>query len=86
MKLKKTLLKGLAIGFITSLLVSSIMTFVDWQKNPSGIFHSSRGTDWGIVWDTFTSWFLPLTVLIIPAFAVIAFLIARKESRDIQTK
>lgn len=68
--------KGLAIGFIVSFTVSSILTYLDWQTNPSGIFHSPQGTDCNIVWETLISWLWPLLVLTIPLFMLVGFLIA----------
>ncbi len=62
------LLLGVTVGFI----VASVMSFLDWRLNPSGIFHSDLGTDWRVVWDTWISWFIPVFVVgstvSVPAF------------------
>ena len=50
------LLLGVTVGFI----VASVMSFLDWRLNPSGIFHSDLGTNWRFVWDTWISWFIPV--------------------------
>ncbi len=53
------LLLGVTVGFI----VASVMSFLDWRLNPSGIFHSDLGTNWRFVWDTWISWFMPVFVV-----------------------
>jgi H+/Cl- antiporter ClcA len=59
----KNLILGAFIGIIIGMVVSSVMTFQDWCLNPGGIFHSERqGTQWSFVWDTWISWFLPVTL------------------------
>ena len=42
-----------------SALLAAVMTALDWQKNPAGIFHGPDGTHWAIVSETFFSWFWP---------------------------
>lgn len=49
------ILLGVTAGFI----VASVMSFLDWSLNPSGIYHSDIGTNWQFVWDTWISWFMP---------------------------
>ncbi len=49
-------LLGATVGFI----VASVISFLDWQLNPGGIFHSDLGTNWRFVWDTWISWFIPV--------------------------
>lgn len=59
--------RTLITGALLSALLAAVMTTVDWRKNPSGLFHNVDGTDWAIVWATFTSWFwpsLPVAVLL----------------------
>lgn len=73
-----------ALSFGVSLIISAIVTFLDWQKNPSGIFHSPQGTHWYIVWDTFISWLLPLLPMTAITFFLAGFIIAR--FRDSHTK
>ena len=54
---------GILIGITIGMVVSSAMTYQDWCLNPGGIFHSeSQGTQWSFVWDTWISWFLPVTL------------------------
>jgi len=60
---------GTAVGFVTA----SVMSFLDWRLNPSGIFHSELGTNWRFVWDTWLSWFVPMFVVGSVA-AVVVFL------------
>ena len=60
---RKYLLLILAFGAAVGLVVSVVMTFLDWRLNPGGIFHGAEGTDWMIVWETAFSWFAPAFVL-----------------------
>ncbi len=52
-------LLGTTVGFI----VASVISFLDWQLNPSGIFHSDLGANWQFVWDTWISWFIPILLV-----------------------
>ncbi len=47
------------IGMVIGLLVSAVMTFLDWRLNPGGIFHDAAGTHWNVVCETAVSWWLP---------------------------
>lgn len=59
----KNLILGVSIGIIIGLVVSSAMTYQDWCLNPGGIFHNeSLGTQWSFVWETWISWFLPVSL------------------------
>ena len=49
---------GAAVG-----VLASLMSFLDWQKNPSGIFHNELGTNWRFVFETAISWFVPVAIL-----------------------
>ena len=51
------------IGASAGLFVASIISFLDWRLNPSGIFHSDLGTNWRFVWETWISWFIPVFVI-----------------------
>ena len=51
--------KALVGGITGSALLAAVMTALDWQKNPAGIFHGPDGTHWTIVGETFFSWFWP---------------------------
>ena len=70
-----SILFGIAVGF----LVGAVMTFLDWRLNPGGIFHSDSGTSWTVVWDTWFSWFAPLSVIVAGISA--AFLYWRAKRR-----
>lgn len=72
------------ISFILSLLAAIILTYVDWQKNPAGLFHSAEGTDWSIVWETFASWFVPLFFGLIAVLGFAAYIVylIKKKNRD----
>ena len=49
-------------ALLAAAAAAAIPTALDWMENPSGIFHGPDGTHWGFVWDTWHSWFLPLTL------------------------
>ena len=48
-----------SIPIALAVAVSSIATWIDWYKNPSGLFRNSAGTSWSIVFETAVSWFFP---------------------------
>jgi len=50
---------GLGVGLTAAVMTAAIFTAWNWVENPSGIFHDSSGTNWGFVYDTAISWFLP---------------------------
>jgi len=60
--LQKNAVKAIALGVALGFFVASLMTFLDWYENPSGIFHGDHGTNWVFVRDTFASWFAPVAV------------------------
>ncbi|MGB5353484.1 MAG: hypothetical protein WBN32_07745 [Woeseia sp.] len=65
-------------GLLAGLLVSVVMTFLDWRLNPGGIFHSTTGTDWAIVRATAWTWFWPVALLVAAiALPVVWFLLRR---------
>ena len=65
----KNLILGASIGIIIGLVVASAMTYQDWCFNPGGIFYSeSQGTQWSFIWETWISWFWPVTL----SWAIIA--------------
>jgi len=47
------------ISLVLALILSSIVTAVEWWQNPGGIYRSASGTDWSIVQETWSSWFVP---------------------------
>jgi hypothetical protein len=57
--LKQFWLFGLTIGLAFAFLFAAIFTIESWVENPGGIFRDSTGTNWGFVYDTASSWFLP---------------------------
>ncbi|MDZ7691652.1 MAG: hypothetical protein U5K69_11095 [Balneolaceae bacterium] len=73
-----------AITALTCLGISSLTTYLDWRNNLSGIFHTREGTDWNMVWDTFSSWFLPLSLLLTTTLLIVAIvlkLLKRRHSK-----
>ncbi|MDA0682956.1 MAG: hypothetical protein O2797_05265 [Bacteroidetes bacterium] len=47
------------IGLVIAIMVSSVVTVMQWWDNPGDVFHSVDGTNWPFVWDTWLSWFSP---------------------------
>jgi len=66
------LVKASTLSVGLSGLLAAGMSFIDWRKNPSGIFRNGDGTNWGFVLDTFNSWFWPSLLLLLPLSATIA--------------
>lgn len=54
----------LVSGILAGLVVSTLLTFLDWRLNPGGIFHGAAGTDWLVVLETAWSWFWPVSLLV----------------------
>ena len=78
----KTVLQGLFIGFLLSLLASAIPTFMDWYTNPAGLFHGAGGTHWKIVFETMFSWLWPFFMLFGPvSIAVVTWRASRRAKR-----
>lgn len=67
---RNTWLYSGSIAILSAALIAGIATFIDWRINPSGLFHDASGTHWGIVLETFASWFLP----IVPAVFLLVLL------------
>ena len=65
---------GTAIGFVTASMVS----FLDWRHNPGRIFHSDGQTHWKVVWDTWLSWFIPVSILACSVVIVVRLWISRR--------
>jgi CDP-diglyceride synthetase len=59
----KSCVIGFALGIIFALLIAMAFSYVDWWRNPSGIFHDETSTNWSPVTDTLVSWFWPLLLL-----------------------
>ena len=53
---------GLAAGVAISSTVTVIIVIWEWLENPGGIFRGESGTNWGFVFDTAISWFVPTFV------------------------
>jgi hypothetical protein len=70
---------AVALGAMVGLLTASVMAFIDWRLNPSGIFHSELGTNWRLVWDTWLSWFVPIFVVVSAATALGFLLLSRRK-------
>lgn len=64
-----------AFGFLVGLVVSVVMTFLDWRLNPAGLFYDESGTDWAIVTETAFSWLWPVALVTFLAIAMILHLI-----------
>ena len=73
----RTKTKFLWFGIVTGALMSAIVTLIvvvwEWLENPGGIFHNENGTNWGFVFDTATSWFVP-TFIYVAVIAAISHL------------
>lgn len=50
---------GIAAGAAISSAVTAIVVVWEWLENPGGIFRGESGTNWGFVFDTAISWFVP---------------------------
>ena len=51
-------------ALVVGLVVASTTSFLDWRLNPGGLFHGPTGTSWGVVWETWVSWFAPVFLLV----------------------
>lgn len=65
-EMKPIRMKSFFIGGIAGsgfgLIIATLMTLADWRINPSGLFHSQNGTNWGVVYETAISWFFPVAL------------------------
>lgn len=68
-------------GLIAGLLVSVVMTFLDWRLNPGGIFHGATGTNWTIVTATAWTWFWPVALLAAAVAAPVVWFVLRRSDR-----
>jgi len=68
---------GLTIGIALAGLLTLIYTIADWSGNPGGIFRDASGTNWGFVFDTAVSWFVPVFLYTFFVAAGLHFLIVR---------
>ena len=74
---RKYWIVGVAVGFLTGLIVAGIATLLDWRVNPGGLYHGVDGTHWDIVLDTALSWFVPVTGYVSVIAWVVLFVISR---------
>ena len=79
MHLKRSIL-ALVTATAVSIVLAVVMTALDWRKNPNGIFHTSEGTNWSIVSDTFSSWIWPGLFLLAPLFLIVILIRIVKDS------
>jgi phosphate/sulfate permease len=72
-------LSGLGLGLLASAVLAMVMTFIDWRRNPGGIFRNEQGTDWGIVVETLFSWFIPTIPAAVILSVAVLFLVLPKK-------
>ncbi len=68
----KPLAIGLGVAATVAAAVASVATFVDWRRNPGGIFRSDVGTNGLVVWETWISWFWPVFLFVAVVAAAVA--------------
>lgn len=61
----------LALASIFSLLLSVVMTAINWHNNPAELFYRDEQTQWQVVFETFYSWFAPSLLIVIPLFILV---------------
>lgn len=71
-------MQAVLVGATLGLVVSSVVTFLDWRLNPGGIFHGDAGTNWIVVAETGFSWFLPVAAGASVVAALALFLYSRE--------
>ena len=69
------LLDGVAVG----LALGAFMTYLDWRRNPGGIFRDFDGTNWSVVMETALSWFVPTAAIVSVLSGIRLFLISRRK-------
>lgn len=72
---------GILSGLLAGIVVAVIMTYQDWQLNPSGIFHNEQGANWPVVWETALSWLLPIWALVSGLVLICLLIISRLRSK-----
>lgn len=65
---------SMIVTVLVCLGASVFVTALEWLENPNSIFHSSSGTNWQFVVDTFFSWFWPLLLLVFPLSIVLSII------------
>ena len=71
---------GPAAGIAIASAVTLFVVAWEWLENPGGIFRGEAGTNWGFVYDTAISWFVPtfLPVAVIASALHLAWWLLRK--------
>ena len=64
------------VGLLVGLVVSAVMTIVDWRLHPAGVFYDESGTAWTIVTETALSWLGPVALVTFLATVIVLYLIA----------
>jgi len=77
----RTIWKAVWVGGCTAALLAAIPTGMDWLGNPGGIFRTGGQTQWRFVWETWTSWFAPVALLVVPVFGIGAWGVAWRRGR-----
>jgi hypothetical protein len=65
-------------GLAAGVAVASVVSFLDWQANPSGIFHDDSGTNWRFVRETWFSWFAPVAPAVFAASVPVLYWLAKR--------
>ena len=73
----RSLKVGALAGLGAGVLAAVVMSFVDWRRNPSGLFHDEHVTNWPIVAETAFSWFWPVALLVFVAACIAHYLLTR---------
>ncbi len=56
---------GLFLGLVISLFVTLVIVTWELLENPNGIFRGGNGINWGFVYDTAQSWFIPIFIYVL---------------------
>ncbi len=70
--LLRTMGFALVLGAAVAFVVAACVSAWEWLENPGGIFRDETGTNWGFVWDTAFSWFLPTFAYVAVAGAALS--------------
>ncbi len=83
-RMKRIVKHSLLFAVLVSFSTSSIVTFMDWHANPGAVFQSETGTQWRAVWETWISWFVPLSALsFVVGLLLFAAWISYRHRRDV---
>lgn len=75
-------LGGCGVGIGVGLAVATVMTTLDWWRNPGGIFRDAASTNWNVVIETGWSWLLPVAAISTALTWLALFVRARIGKRD----